>query len=53
MDAAIAAALARPRVKWDSLVGFVLIHLAALAAFFTFNWKAFWVFFILQWVTGG
>ncbi len=46
-------ALDRLRVKWDSVAGFALIHLVALGAFFTFSWPAFWVFFILQWVTGG
>lgn len=39
--------------KWDSVIGFTLIHLAAIGAFFTFSWKAFWVFVALQWITGG
>ncbi len=46
-------ALNTPRFKWDSAIGFALIHLVALAAFFTFNWRAFWVFFVIQWITGG
>ncbi len=45
-------ALDRPRVKWDSAAGFALMHAGALAAPFFFNWEAFWVFFVLQWVTG-
>ena len=46
-------AFPRLRVKWDSVVAFALMHIAAVGAFFTFNWKAFWVFFVLQWLTGG
>ena len=47
------AAIEQLRVKWGSVVGFALIHLVALGALFTFSWRAFWVFFVLQWVTGG
>ncbi len=45
--------LAPRRVKWDSVLWFTLMHVAALGAFFTFSWKAFWVFFVFQWLTGG
>ncbi|MCM8795056.1 MAG: fatty acid desaturase [Candidatus Omnitrophica bacterium] len=47
------AQLNRLRVKWDSVIAFTLLHLTAVAGLFTFNWKAFWIFFVLQWVTGG
>ena len=43
----------RLRIKRDSVIGFSLMHLAAVGAFFTFSWPAFWVFFTLQWITGG
>ena len=43
----------RLKVKWDSVIAFTLIHLVALAAIFTFTWKAFWAFVVLQWLTGG
>lgn len=38
--------------KWDIAAGIALIHLGALLAPFTFTWSAFWVFFVLQFVTG-
>ena len=41
------------RVKWDSVLVFILMHAAAGAAFFFFNWKAFWLFILMQWLTGG
>ena len=43
----------KTHVKWDSAFGFALMHVAAIGAFFTFSWPAFWVFFTLQWITGG
>ena len=46
--------LNRLHVKWDSVIVFALMHLLALGIFFVpFSWKAFWVFFALQWITGG
>jgi len=41
------------RIKWGSVAAFTLMHLAAVGAFFTFNWKAFWLFVVMQWITGG
>lgn len=41
------------RVKWGSVVAFVLMHVAAIGALFMFTWKAFWLFLVMQWVTGG
>ncbi len=41
------------KIKWDILTGIALIHLGLIAAPFTFSWKAFWVFLVLQWITGG
>ena len=41
------------RIKWDILLGIAFIHLGLLFAPATFSWKAFWVFFTLQWITGG
>jgi len=35
------------------VVAFALMHVAALGAFFFFNWKAFWLFVLMQWLTGG
>ncbi|MBI1953899.1 MAG: fatty acid desaturase [Candidatus Omnitrophica bacterium] len=52
MNSDVVAALNRPRFKWDSAVGFTLLHLGALAAPFCFSWEAFWIFFALQWITG-
>ncbi|MBI3292930.1 MAG: fatty acid desaturase [Elusimicrobia bacterium] len=43
----------RPKFKRDSAIAFTLMHLVALSAFWMFSWKAFWTFFVLQWVTGG
>jgi len=40
------------RIKWDILAGIVVIHLGALAAFWTFTWPAFWLFVGLQFLTG-
>jgi stearoyl-CoA desaturase (delta-9 desaturase) len=39
-------------VKWDIAAGIALIHAGALLAPFTFTWSGFWVFFVLQFVTG-
>ncbi len=41
------------RTKWGSVAAFVLMHLLAVCALFMFSWKAFWLFFVMQWVTGG
>lgn len=41
------------RWKRDSVVAFALMHVAALGAFFFFNWQAFWLFVAMQWLTGG
>jgi stearoyl-CoA desaturase (delta-9 desaturase) len=41
------------RMKWDILLGIAVLHLGLLFAPATFNWPAFWVFFTLQWITGG
>ena len=43
----------RIRLKWDILAGIIILHLGAIAACWTFTWKAFWVFVVLQWMTGG
>jgi len=45
--------LNRLKIKWDSVIAFSIIHLIAVAAIFTFTWKAFWAFVVLQWLTGG
>ena len=39
-------------IKWEIVAGIVGIHLAAIAAFWTFTWSAFWVFIVLQVATG-
>ena len=39
--------------KWDILLGIAALHVGACFAPMTFNWSAFWVFFWLQWLTGG
>ena len=41
------------QIKWDSVLAFGALHVLSVFAFFHFNWQAFWVFFVLQWVTGG
>ena len=41
------------RWKRDSIVAFALMHVVAVGAFFMFNWKAFWLFVVMQWLTGG
>ena len=43
----------RLRWKWDIILGIAVIHLGALFGPMTFSWKAFWVFFWLQWMTAG
>ena len=40
------------KTKWGILAGIVVIHLGALLGPFTFTWSAFWVFIVLQFVTG-
>ena len=40
------------RLKWDILAGIVFLHVGAIAACWTFTWKAFWVFMVLQLITG-
>jgi stearoyl-CoA desaturase (delta-9 desaturase) len=49
-----AAEYIRPHIKtkWEIVAGIAAIHLGALAAPFTFTWSAFWVFMVLQLVTG-
>ncbi len=57
LDRQAAAGLITPklRIKWDVALGILFIHLAALFALKSslFTWKAFWTFFVLQWITGG
>ena len=43
----------RVRIKWDILLGIHFVHLGLVFAPMTFNWKAFWVFVTLQWITAG
>ena len=38
--------------KWDIALGIIFIHAGALLAPFTFTWPAFWVFLVLQTMTG-
>ena len=40
------------KMKWDIFLGIAILHAGLLFAPATFNWPAFWVFFVLQWVTG-
>ena len=39
-------------IKWGIVTGISVIHIGALFAPLTFNWQAFWVFFVLQTITG-
>ena len=41
------------KINWEIVVGIAVIHLGALFAPITFSWSAFWLFVVLQWVTGG
>jgi stearoyl-CoA desaturase (delta-9 desaturase) len=41
-----------PLPKWDIAAGIILFHAGALFAPWTFTWSAFWVFVVLQFVTG-
>ena len=55
MASASSVAVAQPlisKAKWGIFVGIVIIHAGALLAPFTFTWSAFWVFFVMQFVTG-
>ena len=38
---------------WTVLGWITFMHLGALAGFFTFSWRAFWVCLFLWWLTGG
>lgn len=40
------------KTKWDILAGIGILHVGALFAPWTFSWSGFWVFFVLQFVTG-
>ena len=50
--ASVAVIRTSEKTKWEIVAGIVIIHLGALAAPLTFTWSAFWVFFVLQFVTG-
>ena len=55
MVSASSVAVAQPlisKAKWGIFAGIVVIHAGALLAPFTFTWSAFWVFFVMQFVTG-
>jgi len=54
LDKAAAAGEIRPklRIKWDIVLGIVALHLGVLFAPVTFTWRAFWVFVVLQFMTG-
>ena len=41
------------RIKWDAFLFIGGIHLAALAAFFTFSWQAVLLCAVLHWIGGG
>lgn len=41
------------KIKWGVVAGIVFFHVGALFAFWTFNWSAFWVCVLFQWITGG
>jgi len=45
----------KPKKKIHASVvgGLIFLHLGALAAPFTFSWKAFWIFVVLLWLTNG
>ena len=43
----------RKSIQWPTLFFIVGIHLACLAAFFTFSWKALALCLVLHWLTGG
>ena len=50
-----AIAIAQPqwtKTKWHIMAGIVFIHAGALLAPFTFTWSGFWVFIVLQFMTG-
>ncbi len=40
------------KIKWDIVAGVAIVHAGALLAPWTFTWSAFWVFILLQFVTG-
>lgn len=40
-------------IKWVTTAFMLIVHLGALAAFFTFSWKALMVCLVLHWITGG
>ena len=40
-------------LKWPTLIGILFMHLGLIFAPMTFNWRAFWVFVVLNWVTIG
>lgn len=40
-------------MNWAPAVFIIGVHIAALAAFFTFSWKALVLCLVLHWVTGG
>jgi len=54
MDSSAVIALPKPlKTKWDIIAGIAFFHVGLLFAIQTFTWPAFWLFFVLQWVTGG
>jgi fatty-acid desaturase len=47
--------VAEPRkivVSWAALIWLTLVHIAAVAAFWTFSWSGLALVFLLHWVTG-
>ena len=53
-EAAIDPRTITPKLKWkwDIILGIAAIHLGALFGPATFSWPAFWLFVVLQWLTG-
>ena len=43
----------KKKIKWIPFLFIWGMHVGALAAFFTFTWKALILCFVLHWVTGG
>ncbi len=50
--ASVAVIRSFDRTKWEIVAGIAAMHAGALLAPFTFTWSAFWVFFVLQFLTG-
>lgn len=53
MTADIVSITDRQKINWPTAIALAGLHVGAVAALFTFNWRDFAVFFVLNWICVG